>query len=155
MHIEVDALFSLLLPGSDRSREDRMLAYDAAHLLARMLLARGRSVSLECTYARVEQRASLLAALADAAGAPLWVVELHVSPDEAVQRFRGRREPTDLDEESLRERVAAFPYSGLGLRLSSSGRTPVVLAGDVAKWLRGRPGSVDKDAWARAGRDWD
>jgi len=29
--IEVDSLFSLLLPDSDRNRHDRMLAYDAAH----------------------------------------------------------------------------------------------------------------------------
>lgn len=55
IHIEVDSIFSLLLSGSDRSKDDRMLAYDAAHLLARMLLTRGRTVVLECTYARTHR----------------------------------------------------------------------------------------------------
>jgi hypothetical protein len=31
-----------------------MLAYDAAHLLARMLFERGRTPVLECTYSRRE-----------------------------------------------------------------------------------------------------
>ncbi len=75
VHLEVDALFALLTPRSDRNRDDRMLAYDAAHALARLLLKRGRTPLLECTYSRREQRASLLRELADQP-APLWVVEL-------------------------------------------------------------------------------
>lgn len=49
IHIEVDSFFSLLLPASDRNRNDRMLAYDAAHVLARMLFERDR---LRCSSAR-------------------------------------------------------------------------------------------------------
>ena len=37
-----------------------MLAHDVAHALARLLLERGRIRMLECTYARIEQRASLV-----------------------------------------------------------------------------------------------
>lgn len=155
IHIEVDSLFSLLLPDSDRSREDRMLAYDAAHLLARMCLDRGRTVVLECTYARREQRSSLLAALADVPEAPVRVVELFVSPDDAVQRFRQRRQATDLDEALVRERATAFPYFDQALRLTSSAAPPDVLARDVSEWLGQDPPSVQRRHWADAGRGWD
>jgi predicted kinase len=65
VYLEIDALFTLLTPHSDRNRQDRMLAYDAAHALARLLLDRGRTPVLECTYSRREQRASLLRELAE------------------------------------------------------------------------------------------
>jgi predicted kinase len=152
--VEVDALFSMLLPDSDRNRDDRMLAYEAAHLLARMLLKQGRSVVLECTYARLEQRLSLVVALAELPEAPLWVVELFVSPDDAVTRFRERDQATDLDEASLRERAAEFPYSELPLRLTSSAAPPDQLARRISEWLRQRPPAVDRDEWAAAGRGW-
>jgi predicted kinase len=153
--LEVDALFSLLLPGSDRNRDDRMLAYDAAHVLARTLVERGRTVVLECTYARLEQRASLLKALADLPVTPLWVVEFVVSPDDAVDRFRRRRQATDLDEELVRERVANFPYSEHALRLVSAAASPEDLADHIVTWLRSRPESVDRERWVEAGRGWE
>ncbi|MGY2701000.1 AAA family ATPase [Nocardioides sp. HB32] len=152
VHLEVDALFDVLLPGSGRGREDRMLAYDAAHVLARLALDRGRDVLLECTYARREQRASLVAAAPDT---PLWVVEIHVPPDEAVRRFRGRRQETDLDEASVRERAAAFPYSDQAFRLTSAAAAPADHARAVAAWLRGGPPPVRPDSWAAAGRPWN
>lgn len=154
IHVEVDSLFLLLLPDSDRNRQDRMLAYDAAHALARMLLERAHTPVLECTYARLEQRVSLMTAIADLPQAPLWVVELSITPDDAVQRFRHRDEGTDLDEESLRERVEAFPYSDQALQLTSSA-PPAVLAHRIAAWLRGQPTSTARDVWAEAGRTWD
>jgi predicted kinase len=153
--IEVDALFSLLLPGSDRNRKDRMLAYDAAHALAALVLERGRTPVLECTYARREQRAGLVAALAGAPDAPLWAVEFLVSPDEAVQRFRRRDQETDLDERLVRERVETFPYSDHGLRLDSAAAGPEELAARIDRWRRGRPGSVPRDGWVEAGKGWD
>jgi predicted kinase len=155
IYLEVDALFSLLLPGSDRNREDRMLGYDAAHVLARMLVEGGDTAILECTYARHEQRASLLKAMADIPAAPLWVVEFSVSPDEAVQRFRRRHQATDLDEASVRERVENFPYSDQALHLESSAAGPDDLASQIVTWLQSRPGSVDRDLWVEAGRAWD
>ena len=52
IHVEVDSLFSLLLPDSDRNRHDRMLGYDAAHAVGRTLYDRGHTPLLECTYGR-------------------------------------------------------------------------------------------------------
>jgi predicted kinase len=46
-----------------------MLAYDAAHAMARSLIEHGRVPILECTYSRRRQRASL----ADALRTPLPV----------------------------------------------------------------------------------
>jgi predicted kinase len=150
--LEVDALFDILFPSSDRNRDDRMRAYDAAHLLARMFVDRGETVFLECTYARRDQRASLLQAVADSA-APLWIVEFFVTPDEAATRFRERRQATDLDEELVRERVDAFPYSGHALRMESSLGTPEEHARRIIRWLQQGPQPVDQDVWAQAGRD--
>ena len=155
MLIEVDALFSELLPGSDRNRDDRMLAYDIAHAVARTVWGRGRSPILECTYARVEQRASLLAALADVPSAPVWVVEVAVTPDVAVERFRARDQATDLDERLARDRAAAFPYSEVAFRVESGAALPAALAREVSLWWARRPPPVDRDAWAGAGIGWD
>ena len=154
IYIEVDSLFTLMLPRSDRSRDDRMLAYDAAHLLTRMLLGRGENVVLECTYARREQRASLVKALADLPSAPLQVVELFISPDDAVQRFRLRDQATDLDEQSVRERAEAFPYFDDAYRLTSSTAPPDHLARALSSWWRHSSPPLDRDAWADAGRAW-
>jgi predicted kinase len=154
-YVEVDALFSLLLPTSDRSRADRMLAYDAAHHLALMLLERESTVILECTYARSEQRLSLVEMLRNAPDAPLRVVEFCCTADQAVERFRHRREGTDLDEEAVRERVEAFPYSEQAFRLSDSAASPDELARMIEEWLPAQPLPVDQVAWAKAGRAWN
>lgn len=131
-----------------------MLAYDAAHVLARTLVERGRTAILECTYARHEQRASLLKAMADLPAAPLWVVEFYVSPDDAIERFRRRDQATDLDEDLVRERAQNFPYSDQALRLVSSTATPDDLANQITTWLRHQPEPVDRDLWASTGRGW-
>ncbi len=155
IYIEVDSLFSLLLPESDRNRNDRMLAYDAAHVLARMLFERGQTPVLECTYSRLQQRASLLKAIAEIPAAPLWVVEFFVSPDDAVQRFRRRHQATDLNEQLVRERAETFPYSDQALRLVSSAAAPDDLAHQITTWLGHQPGSTQRDLWAEAGKGWD
>lgn len=154
MHLEVDSLFDLLFPESDRNRDDRMFAYDAAHLLTRMRVERGDGVVLECTYARREQRCSLLRALADTQ-APLWVIEFFVTPDEAVRRFRQRRQATDLDEQLVRERAEAFPYSDQALRVVSSAAGPQADARNIVKWLRQRPPPAHQDSWVQTGRGWE
>ncbi|MEU7845969.1 AAA family ATPase [Micromonospora parva] len=154
IHLEVDALFELLFPQSDRNRDDRLRAYAGAHLLARMFVDGGETVVLECTYARRDQRASLLEALAGSA-APLWVVEFFVTPDEAVSRFRERRQATDLDEALVRERAEAFPYFDDARRMQSSSGTPEEHAQSIVRWLRQDPLPVDQEAWAQAGRGWN
>lgn len=152
IHLEIDSLFSLLLPGSDRNRNDRMLAYDAAHLLARMLLDRGTTPVLECTYSRRQQRASLLQAIANIPDAPLWVVEVAVSPADAVLRFQRRHQATDLNERLVHERARTFPYSDQALRLASATATPDNLAQQITAWLRLPPEPVDRARWAEEGK---
>ncbi|MET7866495.1 AAA family ATPase [Micromonospora taraxaci] len=154
IHLAVDTLFDLLFPGSDRNRDDRLRAYHGTHLLARMLVDDGETVVLECTYARREQRASLLKALAGSS-ASLWVVEFFVTPEEAVSRFRERRQATDLDEALVRERADAFPYFDEALRLESSAGTPEEHAQRITTWLQQGPRPVDQEAWTRAGRGWN
>ncbi len=155
IYLEVDSLFSLLLPGSDRNRDDRMLGYDAAHLLARMLLDRGQTPVLECTYSRRQQRASLLQAFADTPDTPLWVVEVAVSPDEAVLRFQRRPQATDLHERLVHERARTFPYSDQALRLASATAAPDNLAQQITAWLRLQPEPIDRARWAEVGKAWD
>jgi len=155
IYLEVDSLFSLLLPGSDRNRDDRMLGYDAAHLLARMLLDRGQMPVLECTYSRRQQRARLLQAFADTPDTPLWVVEVVVSPDEAVLRFQRRPQASDLHERLVHERARTFPYSDQALRLPSASAAPDILAQQITAWLRLQPEPNDRARWAEAGKAWD
>jgi predicted kinase len=151
VYLEVDALFDLLFPGSDRNRDDRLRAYDGAHLLTRMFVDHGATVVLECTYARREQRASLSRRLA---GSPVWIVEFFVTPDEAVRRFEARNQVTDLDDDLVRERVAEFPYFDGAFRLDSSAGTPEVHAETVAEWLVGSPPPVAQSRWVSSGRGW-
>ena len=150
--MEVDALFSLLLPASDRNRDDRMLGYDAAHVLARLLLDRGQMPVLECTYSRRQQRASLMQAFGDISDVPLPVVEVAVAPD-AVRRFRRRHQATDLDEQLVHDRARNFPYSDQALRLMSVADPPDDLAQQIMTWLLLRPEPVDRGRWAEAGKD--
>ena len=154
IYLEVDTLFELLFPESDRNRDDRMRAYDGAHLLARMFVDRGKTVVLECTYARRDQRASLLRALAGSS-ASLWVVEFFVTPDEAVSRFRKRHQATDLDESLVRERAEAFPYFDQALRVNSSSGTSEEHAQSIIMWLQQGAQPVGQQAWARTGRGWN
>lgn len=154
IYLEVDTLFELLFPASDRNRDDRLRAYAGAHLLARMFVDGGETVVLECTYARRDQRASLLEALAGSS-APLRVVEFFVTPDEAVSRFRERHQATDLDEALVRERAEAFPYFDDALRIESSSGAPEEHAQSIVTWLRQDPRPVDQDAWTRTGRGWN
>ena len=131
-----------------------MLAYDAAHALARMVLDRGRTPILECTYSRRQQRTSLLTALADLPTASLWVVEFSVPTEDAVARFRRSptHQATDLTEQLVRERAQSFPYSEQALRLGSAAASPEDLARQVTTWLLGRPAPIERDRWAEAGK---
>lgn len=150
VYLEVDALFTLLTPRSDRSREDRMLAYDGAHALACLLLERGRTPVLECTYSRQEQRTSLLREMACHA-APLWVVELDVSAEDAVARFHRRHQASDLTEQLVQERARTFPRYDQALQLSSAAMTMQDTARQIADWLAQPPAAIDGSRWAATG----
>lgn len=150
-YVQVDGMFDLLFPGSDRNRQDRLRAYDAAHAVARTFVDRGDLVILECTYARRDQRASLADALAEST--PLWVVEFFVPADEAVRRFRRRTQETDLDDDLVRERVENFPFCDDALRVGSSHGTPDEQVRIIDEWLRSDPPHIDRASWCRTGRD--
>jgi len=152
VYLEVDALFLFLTPRSDRNREDRMLAYDAAHALARLLLERGRTPVLECTYSRRQQRTSLLWEMADHAS-PLWVVEFEVSADDAVSRFHRRRQASDLTEQLVQERAQSFPRYDQALQLSSTATTVQDTARQIVDWLAQPPPAASRSRWAATGKD--
>lgn len=152
-HLEVDSLFDVLFPASDRNREDRMRAYDGAHLLARMFWERGESVVLECTYARADQRSSLVRALAGSAS-PLWVVEFFVTPEEALRRFRARDQETDLDDGLVWQRAEEFPYFDGAFRIESAQASPDQHARSIAEWLDREPRPVNRESWTSTGRGW-
>jgi predicted kinase len=152
-HLAVDSLFDILFPTSDRNREDRMRAYDGAHLLARMFAERGETVVLECTYARRDQRLSLVRALAGSL-APLWVAEFFVTPEEAVRRFRERDQATDLNADLVWQRVEEFAYFRDAFRIESANATPEAHARRIAAWLDQGPQPVDPDSWSDAGIGW-
>ena len=152
VYIEVDALFSQLFPDSDRNRRDRLLGYDTAHAVARTVFGAGLMPVLECTYSSRAQRTSLAAAFDDIPALPLWVVEFQVSPEEAVQRFRRRYEPSDLDEHMVRERAGSFPYSDKAMRVTPSTAVPHEVARQITAWWAEQPEPIPVDDWARAGK---
>ncbi len=93
-------------------------------------------------------------ALAGLSPSPLRVAELRVSGNEALARFRGRSEATDLDESSLRERVANYPFWDGALQLESGSAPPEETARQVAAWLERSAVPTDMNAWTQAGRSW-
>ncbi len=132
-----------------------MLGYDAAHVLARLLLDRGQMPVLECTYSRRQQRSSLVQAFADVPDVQVHVVEVVVAPDDAVLRFQRRHQATDLDEQLVHDRALSFPYSDQALRLVSAGVSPEDLAQQITTWLMLRPEPVGRALWVQAGKGWD
>ncbi|MCW2787693.1 MAG: hypothetical protein JWP74_4210 [Marmoricola sp.] len=98
------------------------------------------------------ERASLVDALARVRPVPLRVVELSVSPEVAVDRFRGSptHQATDLNEQLVSERARTFPYSDQALQLSRTD-SPEELAERVTHRLSERPLSVDANRWAETG----
>lgn len=154
IHVEVDSLFSLLLPGLDRNRADRMLGYDAAHLLARMLLDQGHMPVLECTYSRRQQRTSLLQACRHPRHTPVGSGSRHLP--------RRRRPPVPTatpghgpPRAARARRARTFPYSDQALRLASATAAPDNLAQQITAWLRLQPEPTDRARWAEAGKTWD
>jgi chloramphenicol 3-O-phosphotransferase len=154
VQIEIDAVFNLLFPRSNRNPNDRMLAYKASAFLARMVFDTERTPVIECTYAWRHQRTSLVEAFADARSAPLWIVEVYVSPENALRRFQqsAGHQATDLTESKVRERAETFPYSDNTLFLDSASGAAHDLAQQVQAWLRGDPESVEREQWVGAGR---
>jgi hypothetical protein len=111
-----------------------------------------RTPVLECTYSRRKQRVSLLRELADHA-APLWVVELEVSAEDAVSRFRRRHQPSDLTDQLVQQRAQSFPHSDQALQFGSTATTAEDTARRIADWLAQPPPPADRPRWAATGND--
>lgn len=110
IHVQVDSILTAILPNSDRKLDDRLLAYEIAALAIRPILARGRSVILDCTYSRREYRRQVLCNVTDED--TVIVIEFLVSSETALARFRNRRghDATDLTTALVRDRVSTYPY---------------------------------------------
>jgi predicted kinase len=150
IHVEVDALLTAILPGSDRRLEHRLLAYEIAAFAASALLARGFAPILDCTYTRQQARRYLIEH--SKPNDRLIVVEFAVSPAAAVERFNHRpaHAATDLSPEAVRHQAASYPY-GCGSVLVNSESNPDDIRASVIQAIQGDGGDFDPDPWVRAG----
>jgi hypothetical protein len=122
VHLEMDAVRLRLLPGSNSTRENRVLAYRAMHQSAELLLDRGVTVVADASYGHAEDRTDARRA-AGAAGAGFALVEVTLPLDLALGRCRARRSRhpgDDLTDERVTELVTTFPYTGEGLTLDGA-----------------------------------
>ena len=148
-HLQMDRFRSGLLPWSSHGRNAIDLAYWAMHRMAVVLLRLGRSVLLDSTYARTEQRKDV-EGIACHTGARLYVVECSVGPQDAVFRFRHRpagHAALDLTTQRVDALARGFPYCFVGLHLDTS-KSPVSCHKDIDSYLLESP--VSTNAWSVA-----
>ena len=153
VHLEVDALLTQLLPGSDRRLEHRLFAYKVAVLGANTALGRGLTLILDGTYSRRQVRQQLLELLEDVEhDFRLIVVEFSVSPEVAVSRFNQRAEhhAADLTPEIVRARAELYPY-GSGTALVNSESSLEEVQASVINAIRSGSQDFDRDRWVRIG----
>jgi adenylate kinase family enzyme len=103
-HLSMDATRQRLLPDAAHTRVDREVAYRAMEWAAEMLPA----VVLDAPYGHDEDWVGLVRLGA-------VVIECHVSPETAVQRFRKRGPDMvrkDLTEEVVWRQVEEYRYRG-------------------------------------------
>ena len=148
--LQVDRVLSTLIPESTRERADRDVAYRATHMMARELLARGHTISLDATYGTQVHRQAIEALVTNLT-VPLFLIECHVSPDTAAARFNARRDhpALDLTEARVRDLAGRYQFSDLGLAVAEE-TAPAVALENVESYLRAvRPLSID-GSWSAA-----
>jgi len=114
-HLSMDATRRRLLPEAAHTRADRAVAYRAMLFAAELLHGAGAGVVLDAPYGHAEDRDAIRALH------PVWI-ELRVSPETAVERFRARGpDPIrlDLTDDLVRTLVADYRYTADGLTLDS------------------------------------
>jgi predicted kinase len=150
IHLEVDALLTAILPGSNRCLEDRLLAYEIAAVSARTILRRGSMPILDCTYSRRETRQQLVDNVQP--NIRLIVVEFLVNPDVAVTRFNHRpaHHATDMTPEIVRLRTESYPY-GSGAVLVDSESNPEDIQASVIQAIESGGQDFDGHRWVRSG----
>ena len=134
--LQVDRVISTLIPESARVRSDRDIAYRGMHMMARELLGRGHTISLDATYGTQVHRQAIEALVTDLA-VPLFLIECHVSPDTAAARFNARRghPALDLTEARVRDLAGRYRFSNLGLAIAEA-TAPAVALARVESYLR-------------------
>ena len=145
-HFEMDAIRARILPHAAHTRADREVAYRVMHMMAEAALALGHGCIVNASYSHQADREAL-----GRIGAPVFLIECHVTADAAVERSAGRRGSHpghDLTEARVRELVAAYPFSGLGLAVDSSEPLPACVSA-IAAYLAADV-AIGAGAWASA-----
>jgi predicted kinase len=122
VHLEMDRIRAYVLPDSPHTREDRVIAYRAMHLMAETLLELGHGVILNAGYSHAEDQ-SVVREIAKRTQTRLFWIECVVRAEVALQRCRGRfgKHPgLDLNDERVIDLVTHFPYTGAGLLVDST-----------------------------------
>jgi predicted kinase len=140
----------MLMPNSQRSKDDRDAGYRVMHLLGEELLRNDRDVVFDATYGAREHRRAV-EALVTTLAVPLYLIEFHVSPDAAVARFKGRTGhlASDLTEERVRKIAQLYCYSGCGLAVTKEVE-PFSLLEQVNGYLRAGSNVVIDGRWSNS-----
>jgi len=148
IHLQVDAVLTAILPGSDRCLEDRRLAYEIVARAIQPVLDRHQSVVLDCTYSRKEYRRQVVSHVP--ADVPLIVLEFHVSVETALQRFGNRKahHAIDLTPAIVAEKVRTYPY-GSGTSAIRSESSTTEIRAQIRHSLAS--GTLDPEKWIGAG----
>ena len=142
----MDSIRARILPDAAHTRGDRQVAYRAMHLTARTVIGLGFDCIVNASYSHRLDREEL-----ERIGVPVFLIECHVTPEVAVERSARRRHAHpgfDLSEERIRELVAAFPFSGLGLSIDS--REPIDACLAAIKHYLAEANPVRAGDWSNA-----
>jgi len=125
--LQADRVLSLLLPGSDRNEADRLLGYRATLMIASEIIVCSRSVVVDATFTTPACR-ELLRSCVYELRAETHVIQIRVTPETAVRRFKMRsgHPATDLSEARVRDLAENYPFSPAGVMLD--GVLPVEVA---------------------------
>jgi predicted kinase len=116
--LETDRVLSALIPGSDRRKSHRAVAYRATLVIAEELLNYSHSVVLDATYSSAEYRHAVRAC-ASRLEVPFYLIQCRVLPEVAVARFKRRIDhlAIDLNERRILELVTRYRYGEYALNL--------------------------------------
>jgi predicted kinase len=109
--LAMDRFRERLLPRSMQTVADRDLAYRAMHLTAELLAPWCPTVVLDATYTAGSCRSELVSLVQRAEG-EMSLLECHVGPAVAVERFlrRGDHPAVDLDVKRVAALAESYPY---------------------------------------------
>jgi hypothetical protein len=146
----VDKVLSAIIPNSNRSLDDRLLAYEIVARAIRPVLDRGLSAIPDCTFSRKVVREQVLAHIRTEDH--LVVIELRVSPQVALARYyqRGEHRAIDLTAEIVDAGARNYPYGSATATLSGEAE-PDRLRDEVLNVINHGP-DLDRNRWVYSGR---